>query len=307
MLGYTFFDRVIESSFPIPELHPATQSRTAIRVRISSSECPGGSFLQDLELPDGTRWATLRRSGSEFQLEFPDTGTFAISSDGKNVVCYPTTSLPRATLRHLLLNQVLPLAFAQGGETVLHASGVAVDGRACAFLGHAGAGKSTVAASLGRRFPVLSDDALLLKRRGAVFTALGSYADLRLWADSVAQLLPPGATTKVLAHFSDKQRAKRDAAFRFEARPVTLTRIYVLSPGDELGIDPISPADAVIELIRNTYRLDSADYDRLAGDQELFANIVTAGLVRRLRLRHKFSELDAVQKLVLQDARAAAD
>ncbi len=301
MAVYRFFARAIESSFPIPELRPAAGCRADIQIRIASPPCQFGIFLRNLELPDGTRWARLRRRDSSFQLEFPDTTIFEIGADGQTIVCSPCSSLPRGTLRHLLLNQVLPFAFAQGGAVVLHASGVVVDQRTVAFLGPAGFGKSTLAASLGSHFPVISDDALLLTENGGEIEAVGSYADLRLWADSVAQLIPRAATKKVLAHFSDKRHTNGDGVFRFEVHPKRLTRLYRLSPGDQLGIESIPPADAVVELLRHAYRLDVDDYGRLAADQLVFARIVKNGLVRWLRLRHNFSELEQIKHLMMED------
>ena len=54
----------------------------------------------------------------------------------------------------------------------LHASAVVVEDRALLFLGHSTAGKSTLARLLGRRLPVLADD--------AVFALRGSEGDWRV-------------------------------------------------------------------------------------------------------------------------------
>ena len=54
----------------------------------------------------------------------------------------------------------------------LHASAVVVEDRALLFLGHSTAGKSTLARLLGRRLPVLADD--------AVFALRGAAADWRV-------------------------------------------------------------------------------------------------------------------------------
>ena len=56
----------------------------------------------------------------------------------------------------------------------LHASSVVIDGGACLFLGHSTAGKSTLARLLGRRLPVLADD--------AVFALRGAEGDWRVAA-----------------------------------------------------------------------------------------------------------------------------
>ena len=66
----------------------------------------------------------------------------------------------------MLIAQVLPFAALLHGLEVLHASAVTVDGRAVGFLGHSGAGKTSVAFAmcrLGAGF--LADDVLAVERR----------------------------------------------------------------------------------------------------------------------------------------------
>jgi hypothetical protein len=60
----------------------------------------------------------------------------------------------------------------------LHASAVETSAGVLLFLGHAGAGKSTICQLLAKRFPILADDAVYLIRKnqegGAWFVADGS-------------------------------------------------------------------------------------------------------------------------------------
>jgi hypothetical protein len=66
---------------------------------------------------------------------------------------------------------------AQAGRLVVHGCGLVVDGAAVLFPGHSGAGKSTTARlwkRLDRRTLVLSDDRIVLERRGRGFRAHGT-------------------------------------------------------------------------------------------------------------------------------------
>jgi serine kinase of HPr protein (carbohydrate metabolism regulator) len=87
-----------------------------------------------------------------------------------------------ATVEHLYLNQVLPLALSRQGKLVLHGSAVDIGGQGVAFLGESGRGKSTLAASFateGTRF--LTDDGLLLEWVGECCMIIPSHPSIRLW------------------------------------------------------------------------------------------------------------------------------
>ena len=75
----------------------------------------------------------------------------------------------RALLRHLR------------GEVSLHASAVAIRGRAIVFMGESGAGKSTLAAALAaaeqREFALLSDDCLFVDETLAMPSEGVAYLD----------------------------------------------------------------------------------------------------------------------------------
>ena len=138
-----------------------------------------------MTLPDGTLWTHFYRSDAGYLLRFPGLADFEVSGDGGQVQAWPAPGVTAATVEHLHLNQVVPLALSRQGKLMLHGSSVDVDGQGVAFVGVSGRGKSTLAASFateGRRF--LSDDGMHLEWADTQFQIIPSHPSVRLWEDS---------------------------------------------------------------------------------------------------------------------------
>ena len=130
--------------------------------------------------------------GAYLYITYWDGMKFWLNPEGSAVWAkWPeTSSLEDAAT--FLLGPVLGFLLRLRGITCLHASAVVLDGRAVAFVGDAGAGKSTTAAAFARRgHPVLSDDVVALVEREGAFHVLPAYGYLSLWADSVTMLYGP--------------------------------------------------------------------------------------------------------------------
>ena len=125
-------------------------------------------------------WATL--------LRFPELADFIV--EGNNISCHPRPGCREESLRHLLLDQVIPRVWAHTGHLVLHASAVKLpDGRVIAFLGESGWGKSTLVAALqGADCQLISDDCIHLASCEEGVRLTPSYVGLRLNEDSIKAL-----------------------------------------------------------------------------------------------------------------------
>ena len=167
--------------------------------------------------------------------------------------------VPKQTVEHLYLNQVLPLALSRQFKFVLHASAVEIGNFAVAFMGVSGQGKSTLATSFatsGHRF--LTDDGLQLEKGEDGYLIQPSHPSIRLWDDSRLALMPETAQTAPPVDFTPKSRflADDEVAYCDEARP--LRCLYFLGEGDTdtVSIEPVSGRDAMIELVRHSFLLD---------------------------------------------------
>ncbi|MDX9982485.1 MAG: hypothetical protein RBU25_20865, partial [Lentisphaeria bacterium] len=107
--------------------------------------------LHDCQLPDGDITLSLARSAFGFLLRFPDRTDFLVSEDGLNIRCRPAADATPDTIEHYYWDQVLPRVMSHQGHVMVHASAVAIDHRAVAFIGETGYGKSTLAAAFGRQ------------------------------------------------------------------------------------------------------------------------------------------------------------
>lgn len=255
--------------------------------------------------PDGTLWTQFFRQGAGYLLRFPDLADFEVSADGARVQGFPAPGVTSATVEHLYLNQVLPLALSRQGKLMLHGSAVDIGGQGVAFLGESGRGKSTLAASFateGTRF--LTDDGLLLEWVGEQCLIIPSHPSIRLWQDSQDALVSESAAVAPAVSFTSKARflAGPGIAFCDVARP--LKRVYFLGEGNAQApaIAPLRPAAALIELVKNSFLLDIEAQDMLARHFDDLTRLADLPIYFRLDYPRDYVALGAVREAVVRHA-----
>jgi hypothetical protein len=128
--------------------------------------------LLERRLVDGRVGLSVQRDEEiGFRVWAPRHGCYLVAPDGRRIVAAPPAG-PAWRWERLVLAQVLPLAAVLRGMDVLHASAVALGGRAVAFLGPSQVGKTTLASRIvARGARLVTDDVLAVDVAGAVVNA----------------------------------------------------------------------------------------------------------------------------------------
>lgn len=108
-------------------------------------ERPSDDVVAEL-IVDGYPWYTFCRLEDGYVCRMTGIADFVIDADLKRVVCHPLVGGRTNVIPIVIPGTVLAFLLAMGGRCVLHGSAVEMAGRALAFVGASGQGKSTMAA-----------------------------------------------------------------------------------------------------------------------------------------------------------------
>ena len=205
-------------------------------------------------------------SNDTIYLHWDNLGSFRIHA-GCDISAMRAPAAPDKLFLRTLTGSILSIALYQRGRFILHASAVAVDEGAVAFAGDSGYGKSTIASSLhASGHHLLADDIAVIQVGETTHHICPGNQEFKLWPDSVRNL---GQEVDNLDRINpDLEKRLLPVAGGLQREPVPLKSIYILDFADKEGIDLLEPAQAAIELVRNTYgvtllhELRTADYFR---------------------------------------------
>ena len=176
----------VDSAFPLLEL-------TSIALDGAPSAVITCAEVDELPLlppSDGTPEFHQHEMGRE--LVVPGVVAVLVHGDGIRIHVRLHRDRPDRTdalISHLLVDQAIPRLLVARGETALHATCIAEDGAAVAFLGVTGTGKSTMAMGFcGEGAELVADDCLVVRPGPGGPIALASYPRGRLRDDSAAAL-----------------------------------------------------------------------------------------------------------------------
>ena len=310
MPRYKFCNFAFETDLPFPELEPVDGLEPEFRISVSWAAAGDDSlceWLHTWSLPDETPWLLLGRQPSGYFLRFPGMADFVVSDGVTEIRGYLVEDTPLETIRHLILDQVLPLLLSHHGQFVLHGSAVATPRGAIGFVGQTGWGKSTLASSFSEDgMAVLTDDCLLLQEDADFMTVIPSYPGVRLWPDTARTVFGEGKRWAKVAHYSEKKRLDADAGIGFCVRPTRLRRLYFLSSPNEctsLRVTQLSPREAMLELVKHSYLMDVTNRPRLQHDFERLTKFALEPIFFRLAFPHDYSQLANVRQAILHDSR----
>lgn len=260
--------------------------------------------------PNGALWTRFYRTAAGYLLRFPDLADFEVSVEGDTVAAYPAPGVSEAAVRHLYLNQVLPLALSKQGKLVFHASAVEIGGMGVAFMGESGRGKSTLAASFATGgFRFLTDDGLTVEACDHGYRIVPSHPSIRLWKDSEAALLAPDTPAAPALEFTSKSRFLAGQAIAFCDSPRPLRRVYFLGQGgaSRIAFQRLSPAEALIELVKHSFLLDIEEREMLAAHFDELSGLASLPIYYRLDYQRDFEGLARLRQAVIEHATNASE
>ena len=242
---------VVSSQVPLHQGRPVAGATPDLEVvygpgRTIPGEPPAGEALGRHERPEGGLFSSVTRTAEGVVLRCHGVCDLVMDRDVTRMVVHrdpaAVVGLESVVLGGMGLATVLMLR----GHLLLHASAVAVGGRAVAMVGRSGMGKSTVATLLCEAGGLMVTDDVLrvdLPPDGAVAQRGSSEARLR---PSSRVTAPQGAA---LRQTPDDRAAVRLSAV--EADEVPLDVVVVPFPdraADEVSVEPLSRADALVVL-----------------------------------------------------------
>jgi len=228
MKVYLAYGQRCESTLPLPELSLAPPGPTKFGIRMARGSEAGVTtprrWIRWSSTDSGAEWFAVAEEQDGIRFRFADSIEYRVRNLAKGhhqifVSCSRDT--PEETIRHGLIDEVLPALLALDGYAVLHGAGVALRQRALLILGDSGAGKSTLAVAFGLSgAPVLADDCLVMEEQNGRLVVQPSYPSARIWEDAVQHFFAAPSSSLPVSHLTSKRRFRDGLAFCDHALPV---------------------------------------------------------------------------------------
>ena len=290
---YAAFGLTVDSDVDLPELESTSVSHDGeadVRIVTDSISTP----------PDAPTDHSIHvASGADHYLVY-DYATVRIQ-DGRRITIDPRADAPHEIVRHVLLGPALNHLLHQREYYVLHASTVAFDDLAVAFVGPSGQGKTTTAmACLAAGHRVLSDDVAAIRLTDDGPVVQGGYGAIKLHPEAAGHFdAPVGEPTRTC---SKRDRHFHSLPHDVVTDPIPLAGVYLLEDGPTLELSRLSPSEQVMTLVDNTYTIGTLNSgDTATVNFETCAAVADQTAVKRLRRPREFDALPKVADAVCAD------
>lgn len=247
--------------------------------------------------------------GGIIRVAYSDGFIFDLDAQGQEISAYVPPGQLFDDLVPALLGPVMGILLRIRGITCLHASAVAVDGRAIGLVGASGAGKSTTAAAFARLgYSVLTDDVLALTDCDDHFLVRPAYPRIRLWPQSVAGLFGSAdALPRMMPGWDKRFLSLQQPSYRFQSESLPLAALYFLEPrgeGDHVSaIEAVNPAEALMTLVSDSFATNFQDKPRRAAEFDLLSRLVATIPLRRISAPDDLARIDELCSAIAQDVR----
>lgn len=318
--SYRAYGLTFSSDNPVPGLYPETNNRVPdIIVEVAPSpplwvqqgrtlpSCIHRGKAGIIEAMDPSCKLTTFGAWEFFELAYADGTRFVI--DGAGARLWGTCSAP-LTIEDLAVYLRGPVAgflLQRRGISAFHASAVCLGEHAVVVCGHSESGKSTTAAAFALRgIPILCDDIAAVAAHEELFYVEPAYPRICLWPDAVRALFgAPDALPRLTPTWEKRFLPLDGAMAAFEARRRPVAVIYILAERSEEEaplIEEVTPREALLELVRNTYMNWLLDRKQRIAEFDLLSKLVTQVPVRRIVPHVDPARIGALCELVTGDA-----
>ena len=244
MFTYDIFGLTIASEIELPDLI-STPSNVAFDLAVRRNVPAAAGELKNDE-------AHVEFDGDKVTMSYPGVGVFLLRPCEQTIAVSVEPGADRlASLP--LLGPVMAVYLHLIGRLVLHASAVQRQGRAIAFVGDKGAGKSTTAAACLRAGADLITDDLLVCDVSAEHRAFAEPGcpQLKLNIDSAMALPLAGSDALASPHpLFTKQILRLPEVSR---KPSPMAAVCELVRGDRLTVTQLTPSQALGVVLRFGY------------------------------------------------------
>ncbi|MGI8705828.1 MAG: hypothetical protein ACR2JJ_08570 [Sphingomicrobium sp.] len=243
---YSVFGLRIRSDLKLPELVRADpRQEPDVRIRL-------GQVPVETEAAPG-----IHPMDGAALLKVSDVASYCVT-DGSEIVVQPEAGAAEQNIRLFLLGSAMGLVLHQRRLLPLHANAVEIRGKAVAFMGASGEGKSSLAAWFhDHHFQIIADDVCVVRfGSGGQPVASPGVPRLRLWKE-VLEATGRQAADYERSYGGDEGIEKYDvpvAAHAVAADELQLGAVYLLGRGKQFLIQQLHGVGAVEAVIANTYR-----------------------------------------------------
>jgi hypothetical protein len=310
---YCVYGITVHSEIPLalPELREGGLAQVQIRTApaalfegaIQGVELQGDpdSWYQYAFLPDGSTYA-----------RWQGVGEFLVTADGTRIVCRPQQKSSAESFQVYMLGQALSFALVKQGFEPLHATVVVIEGKAVAFLGESGYGKSTMAASLlAAGYRLLTDDLLILRDTPEGLLAYPGPPRIKAFPKIARKFLGAQAA-RVRMNPDTRKLIIPLSPDHLCSVPVSLGAIYSIAPSAKTArakrprIESITLRDAFLELVSHTFNYRIVNPARLQRQFLAYADIVDSMPVRKLHYPRVLGKIEQVHEMILADLTSAS-
>ncbi|MBK1663186.1 serine kinase [Rhodospirillum rubrum] len=290
----------VRSVIDLPELPVWTQGDRRPDVTIAL-----GRVTPVGDAAPGMNWNAAGDGG--FRFTVAAVGSYRISQ-GRVITIDPQVGAMASAVRQYLLGTAFGVLCHQRGLLPLHASCVAINGRAVAIAGASGAGKSSLAAALVRLgYPLLGDDVCVIDASEInAPRVLPAIPRLKLWRDvldAFGLAVDPAARILEGIEKYQAQALPDRPAVPPPLTPLPLGVVYYLDQAgsrDNQGFHPIRGAERAAALAGAVYRRKMGLALGLL--PQIFTATMTVGALvpgHRLLRHGDLSGLDALARSVV--------